>query len=169
MGVMSEAARSSGHVARQERSAGVILYRDTPAGKRLFLLLDYGRYWDYPKGHVEAGEDDVAAALRELHEETAIGEVQLLPGFSHEIVYYFRTPRGKLVRKSVVFFLAFTASTRVRLSEEHVGYEWLNAEDAVARLRYATARRVFRAALAHLDGEASVRQGGPAAPHQSSP
>ena len=31
-----------------------------------FLLLDYGRYWDYPKGHVEKGEDDLAAGREEM-------------------------------------------------------------------------------------------------------
>jgi 8-oxo-dGTP pyrophosphatase MutT (NUDIX family) len=157
MGFMSEAAKGSRQATRQERSAGVIVYRDAPGGKRLYLLLDYGRYWDYPKGHVEAGEDDITAALRELHEETAIRDVQLVPGFTHEIVYYFRTPRGKLVRKSVVFFLASTTNSRVRLSEEHVGYEWLNAEDALARLKYATARKVFRAVLTQLYGDSTPR------------
>ena len=55
-----------------ERSAGLLLFNDTPGLPRRFLLLDYGKHWDYPKGHVEAGEDDVTAAHRELHEETGI-------------------------------------------------------------------------------------------------
>lgn len=151
---MKRAAKGKSKSTRQERSAGVVLYRDTPSGKRLFLLLDYGRHWDYPKGHVEHGEDDTAAALRELEEETGIREVKLVPGFSHEIVYYFRTPRGRLVRKSVIFFLASTPIADVRLSEEHVGCDWLNPEDTESRLKYPTARRVLRAALAFLNAAA---------------
>lgn len=147
---MGRPAKGKWKTARRERSAGIVLYRDTPGGNRLFLLLDYGRHWDYPKGHVERGEDDITAALRELEEETGIREARLVHGFSHEIVYCFRTPGGKIVRKSVVFFLASTATTQVQLSEEHVGFDWLNAEDAEARLKYPTAKRVLRAAVAHL-------------------
>src|SRR5687767_3658997 len=81
-------------MAREERSAGVVLFRAeraAPPGDdgRLFLLLDYGRYWDYPKGHVEKGEDDVTAVLRELREETGIGDAQLVADFRHEITYFF--------------------------------------------------------------------------------
>src|SRR2546423_729346 len=48
-----------------ERSAGVLVYRIPPRKKDPeFLLLDYGRYWDFPKGHIEKGEDELAAALR---------------------------------------------------------------------------------------------------------
>ncbi|HUB27232.1 MAG TPA: hypothetical protein VL992_17540 [Tepidisphaeraceae bacterium] len=38
----------------QERSAGFIIFRrEGNAGPRLFLLLDYGKHWDYPKGHLD--------------------------------------------------------------------------------------------------------------------
>ena len=131
----------------QERSAGVIIYRLLGDGKNRaqYLLLDYGKYWDYAKGHVEKGEDDQTAAHRELMEETGIGDVELLPGFSREISYFFRSKRG-LVRKSVVYFLARVESREVRLSSEHVGYEWLDFESAIERLGYATAKEVLRSA-----------------------
>jgi len=136
---------------RQERSAGVIVFRKGPAGGNLFLLLDYGRYWDFPKGHIEEGEDERAAALRELAEETAIVDVDAMDDFRHEIVYFFRPPGRGLVRKTVVFFLAEVESEEVTISHEHVGYEWLKGEDALARVKYPTAKEVMRAALKHLD------------------
>jgi len=133
-----------------ERSAGIIVFRKDPQGERLYLLLDYGRYWDYPKGHVEAGEDERAAALRELAEETGIKDVDLMDDFRHEIGYFFRSKGRGLVRKTVVFFLGEVESDQVQLSHEHVGYEWLKGQEALARVKYPTAKQVMQAALAHL-------------------
>lgn len=139
-------------MALSERSAGVIVYR-LPAGggEREFLLLDYGRYWDYAKGHVEPCEDDRTAALRELREETDIRSAELLDGFAHEMTYFFRSKRG-LVRKSVVFFLGRVApDAAVTLSPEHADYAWLTYEAARRRVTYASAKAVLQAAQEHLD------------------
>jgi len=135
---------------RQERSAGIIVFRTKADGGNRFLLLDYGKYWDYPKGHIEEGEDERAAAIRELAEETGISDVELIDDFRHEIVYFFRTPGRGLVRKTVVFFLGEVEGKEVTISHEHVGYEWLKGEEALARVKYPTAKQVMRAALDHL-------------------
>lgn len=139
-------------MTRNERSAGAIIYRAAPddPGKHLFLLLDYGRHWDFPKGHLEAGEDDRTAALRELAEETGIADVRLDPAFKHEIEYYFRDKKGRLIRKTVAFFLGRTPTDAVHLSHEHVGYAFLAYPDAVGRVTYANAREVLALAAKHL-------------------
>jgi putative (di)nucleoside polyphosphate hydrolase len=41
-------------------------------------LNDSKGYWQMPQGGIDAGEDTWAAALRELHEETGVKDVQLL-------------------------------------------------------------------------------------------
>ena len=132
-----------------ERSAGVILYRLVD-GQPLFLLLDYGSHWDYPKGHVEKGEDDVTAAKRELMEETGIDQVDLLPDFAREMTYTFRGRQGHLIRKTVVFFIGRTETQAVTISHEHVGYAWLTAAEALKRLTYVNARALLDAAISHL-------------------
>ncbi len=120
-------------MARNERSAGVVVFYDDPGG-RLFLLLDYGRHWDFPKGHVEKDEDDRTTALRELEEETGLTDVSLNDTFAHEITYYFRDRRTKvLIRKTVVFFLVRDEIEKVTLSHEHVGYIYLPFAEAVKK------------------------------------
>ena len=141
-------------MARNERSAGFIAYHGPgcPGGLPEYLLLDYGRHWDFPKGHVDPGEDDLSAALRELHEETGIdpSRARVVPGFRHEITYFFRDRRKGLVRKAVVFFLAEVTGRAVTLSHEHSAYEFLPFEEAVRRVTYANAKQVLRLAHDHL-------------------
>ena len=138
--------------AKRERSAGVLVYRQE-AGLTLFLLLDYGRYWDFAKGHLEKGEDDTAAALRELGEETGINDVTLHPTFSREITYFFR--KGKvLIHKSVNFFLGEVTDEAVTISHEHKGYTWAPADEALRLVAHDNARAVLSAACAELDIDA---------------
>jgi 8-oxo-dGTP pyrophosphatase MutT (NUDIX family) len=115
----------------------------------LYLLLNYGRHWDYPKGHVEQGESDIDAAFRELAEETGIIHATRVGTFSHTLSYFFRSKSG-LIRKSVTFFLAHTPATDVTLSHEHTGYEFLPYDAAVARVTYKSSKEVLRAANAYL-------------------
>ena len=144
------ASRSKGPT-QQERSAGVIVFRKAADGERQYLLLDYGQYWDFPKGHIEAGEDEREAALRELGEETGIKDVELMDDFRHEIVYFFR-PKGRgLVRKTVVFFIGEVDSPDVKISHEHVGFAWVKGTEAVGQVKYPTAKEVMQAVLRHLE------------------
>jgi 8-oxo-dGTP pyrophosphatase MutT (NUDIX family) len=75
----------------------VLLVRRTPAARFM------GGVWVFPGGAVDAGEDELDAALRELHEEAAIGGVQrdALVRFSQWI-----TPAEVKIRFDTHFFLA---------------------------------------------------------------
>jgi bis(5'-nucleosidyl)-tetraphosphatase len=134
---------------RRERSAGILIFSERRA-ERTYLLLDYGKHWDYPKGHVHKNEDDLTAAMRELQEETGIEEIELVPGFAKEIIYFFRNPKRGLIRKEVIFFLASVKRQDVTLSHEHVGYAFLPFDEAQARLTYPTARQLLREADDYL-------------------
>ncbi len=136
----------------REKSAGIVL-SSGPARRPLFLVLHYGAgHWSLPKGHLEKGESEKQAALRELREETGIreSEVDLIDGFREEIRYFFKRA-GATVHKTVVFLLArVRGRPSVRLSFEHTGFEWLPLEKAVAKLTYASDAGVIKKAGAFL-------------------
>ena len=136
---------------RHEFSAGFVLFRDTPEG-RLYLLLDYGRHWDYPKGHLEAGESAWQAAVRELREETGIRQVDRVGKFQRDMLYEFYSPqKGKIV-KTVTFFAGRTRTSEVAVSHEHSGFAWLPYDEAMRRLTYDNAREMMRAVEETMPG-----------------
>ena len=143
----------------KERSAGFIVYVEPDAehADRLYLLLDYGKHWDYAKGHVEKGEDDLTAALRELQEETGIDDAEPLTGFSHEMEYFFRHPKRGLIKKTVMYFIARARDVRVKVSDEHEGYAWLPLDQARERVTFANARQVLEAAATFLGEKVTPR------------
>src|SRR5205085_5346592 len=101
------------------------------------------------------GEDDVAAALRELAEETGIVDAQLIEGFQHEMTYFFRDKARGLIRKTVVLFLAETKMREIRLSHEHSGGEFLPFEKAMKRVTYKNAKEALREANEFLGDRVS--------------
>jgi 8-oxo-dGTP pyrophosphatase MutT (NUDIX family) len=133
-------------MVRKERSAGFVVFTEREDGKRLYLLLHYpSGHWDFPKGHVEEGESEIRAALRELREETGLTDVEVVFGFRKEISYFF-TEAGERVLKTVVYYLCRSKTTEIKLSYEHKGYEWLHYEAALSKIKFRTSKEVLEAA-----------------------
>jgi bis(5'-nucleosidyl)-tetraphosphatase len=135
----------------EETSSGALIYRDDPVRSvRLFLVLHYpAGHWDFPKGAVEKGETQEQAAKREIFEETGIRVDSFIPGFKKEIEYYYRR-QNNLAHKRVIFFLVKTEESRVRISFEHSGYDWLTFDQLLRRLTFENAKNVLRDANSFL-------------------
>lgn len=127
----------------EERSAGSIIYRQSPTGK-MYLLLNYpSGHWDFVKGNIEKGETFKQTVLREIREETGILDITFVDGFEDKIEYHYQRD-GQVIHKEVVFFLSNTKTDQVVLSHEHLDYTWLNFNDALGKLTYKTAQKVFK-------------------------
>jgi len=135
-----------------ERSAGAVIFR-REGDKIYYLLLHYPGashraekdYWDFPKGHIEKGEKIEETVKREVFEETNLKDIEILPGFKETISYYFKFQR-KNILKFVTFFLAETKEKEVKISSEHIGYEWLPFKEAIERLNFKNSKEILKKA-----------------------
>jgi len=64
-------ALTKDHSSVRRRSAGVVVVRRHADRWRCLVLRAFA-YWDFPKGSLEPGEAPLAAAIREVEEETGL-------------------------------------------------------------------------------------------------
>ncbi|MGL5831322.1 MAG: bis(5'-nucleosyl)-tetraphosphatase [Candidatus Altimarinota bacterium] len=126
----------------KEYSAGFLVFSEFD-GERRYLILKYpGGHFDFAKGHLEQGENNLEAAHRELTEETGISEIEVIPGFEEKITYNFRRGRTP-VKKTVTFFLGRTSQQEVKISHEHHDAFWMNFNDALAKVTFDNAKNIL--------------------------
>jgi bis(5'-nucleosidyl)-tetraphosphatase len=113
-------------------SAGVVVVRRVDDEWRVLLLRAY-KNWDCPKGMVEAGEEPLTTARREVREETTIDDLEFRWGEQ-----FVETPpyaKNKVAR----YYVAETHTGDVKLPvnpelgmPEHHEFRWLGFGAAAA-------------------------------------
>ena len=127
---------------REQKSAGIVLFRNA-SNKNEFLLLNYPQgHWDFVKGKMEVGETPHETVRREMKEETGISNFKLIKGFEEYVEYNFRF-KNEAVHKKVIFFLAKTDMKKISLSHEHNDYLWLEYNDALKKITFENAKNVL--------------------------
>jgi len=141
------------------KSAGAVIFKREPhsemlgrGGKIYYLLLNYaaiGRvkktYWGFSKGTIEKGEKEMDTIIREIREETGIEDLKFIEGFKETEKYFFRH-KGNNFFKTVFYLLAETKTKEIKISFEHLGYEWLPYEEALKQLTFKNAKRILKKA-----------------------
>jgi 8-oxo-dGTP pyrophosphatase MutT (NUDIX family) len=134
----------------RERSAGGVVVR----GHEVLAIVPTRRAADgsavlgLPKGHIDPGEDALAAAIREVREEAGV-EVEL----EHELgeVRYWYSREGRAVPKAVVFFLfRYLGGDPADHDEEVQEARWIPLAQARTALTYDGEREMIERALAAL-------------------
>jgi bis(5'-nucleosidyl)-tetraphosphatase len=128
----------------REKSCGAVVFLKNSEVKYLLLHYEAG-HWDFVKGNVELNESEQETVIRELREETRITDAKFIEDFKEKIDYFYRR-QGVTIHKEVIFFLMETHTETVTISFEHVGYIWLNYQQAKEKLTFKNARDVLQKA-----------------------
>ncbi len=107
-----------------------MVFRRTPQGVR-YLVLRAFKNWDFPKGLVETGEEQLDCAKREVEEETG------LTGLDFPFGDEFRETMPYAGRKVARYYLAETEQVEIELPlspelgrPEHHEYRWVSQHEA---------------------------------------
>ena len=147
-GAVPQAATLLG-VSQPVRAAGGIVLRGE-GPDRSVALVHRPRYddWSFPKGRLDADEDEATAALREVEEETGL-RCRLGPSVG-AVTYRDRRGRAKVVR----YFRMDADGGRFTPNHEVDELRWVPIEDAAGLLSYAHDRSLLRQVLAGLPASA---------------
>ena len=106
------------------------MFRRSERGIRLLVLRAY-QNWDFPKGLVEPGEDDLACARREVAEETGLADLDYPFGDEHKDTVPYA---GNKVAR---YYVAETDVDKIELPvspelgrPEHHEYRWVSFDEA---------------------------------------
>jgi len=125
-------------------AGGLVVDRPDGATARAALIGRIDRrgrlLWSLPKGHVEAGETNEDAAVREVEEETGISGRVVAP--LGTIDFWF-VADGRRIHKTVHHFLMLAEGGELSADDIEVEQvEWVPLDQLSERLAYADERRL---------------------------
>ena len=123
-----------------EKSAGAVVYTVSEDKIKYLLIKSQNGDIGFPKGHVEQGENEEAAALREIYEETSI-KAEPTDDFKTEIEYTM--PNGK--SKTVIYFTASYTNQTPKHNDgfEHNEYMLLEYDAALNSLTFENTKEIL--------------------------
>ena len=132
-----------------EISAGAITYTEIEHSILYLIIKDFHGNYGFAKGHLEAGETEEEAAIREIREETMI-DITLDTSFREELHYIM--PNG-IAKTSVYFLGRYEDQTPVRQEEEVEKLYLLPYDEAMKILTFDNMKEVLAKADAYLRRE----------------
>jgi diadenosine hexaphosphate hydrolase (ATP-forming) len=138
---------------REATSAGAIILREVEGTLKIALAHHprATKSWVLPKGHVEEGESLEQAALREIHEETGLDNVQFIK-YLGTITRESVKGNGDVEQKTIHFYLAYApgaGQSQAPTDPKFLSVGWFSPAEAIVLLPYESEQAFLRE---HLDG-----------------
>jgi 8-oxo-dGTP pyrophosphatase MutT (NUDIX family) len=135
-----------------ESAGGVVL---NGAGQTL-VVNQKGTSWSLPKGHIEEGEDALAAARREIQEETGVTQLEYLGDCGSYARHRIGADGGEdeSELKTIRMFLFRTKQAVLFPTDgDNPEARWVEREDVASFLTHPKDREFFRSVLERLRDE----------------
>jgi 8-oxo-dGTP pyrophosphatase MutT (NUDIX family) len=106
-----------------------------------------------PKGHVEKGETNREAALREVTEESGYADLTVLADLGHQVVRFDNMGR-RVVREEYYLLLELQDAVQVDREAQELQFvpDWVDWEQALAELTFESEREWVRRAYVMRKG-----------------
>ena len=132
---------------KQEKSCGCIIIKDgTVLVENQYGDLPGELFWNFPKGHQEAGENDFETAIRETKEEVGL---DVIIANKDPIIMKYLVKKGT-VEKTVLLFLAKLNpeyEEKITVQEEEVAEaKWVPFEEVEDLLSFERTKTAWREA-----------------------
>jgi len=128
---------------RTQSAGGVVLN----SKGHVLVVNQRGKSWSLPKGHIEEGEDVLAAARREIYEESGLDQLE----FIKPLGSYERRRIGKdggeegSEVKHLTFFLFKTAQVKLQpIDPDNPEARWVHPTEVAALLTHPKDQEFFR-------------------------
>lgn len=134
---------------RTETAGGVVLGPDG----LVLVVNQFGTSWSLPKGHIDPGEDALAAARREILEEAGVADLQLVRELGSYQRYRIALDGGddRSELKTIRMFLFRTAQVDLQPQDPHnPEARWVDRRDVAALLTHRKDREFFLGILDSL-------------------
>jgi 8-oxo-dGTP pyrophosphatase MutT (NUDIX family) len=128
---------------RKTRSAGGVVI-DTEG--RVLVVSQRGTSWSLPKGHIDPGESALAAAKREIYEESGIRDLKLIRELGTYERYKIGVDGGddRSELKAITMFLFRTSERVLRpVDADNPEARWVERSEVAPLLTHEMDKRFF--------------------------
>jgi 8-oxo-dGTP pyrophosphatase MutT (NUDIX family) len=139
------------------QAAGGVVIRD-----RKILVLERPERAELrlPKGHIEQGESDVEAALREVREESGYAELSVVSDLGTQQVRFLHPDQEReVVRAEHYFLMRLRADAQIQWEAQELQFRpvWMPIEEAMVQLSFESEREYVRRALRWIEENEPLR------------
>lgn len=129
-------------------SAGGVIYRKNNEKYSFVLILDAYDKWTFPKGKVEKGDSFEDTAVRELREETGLTDLKIIDYLDEKEVT-INNPDEEPQSKLIKYYLLESKKGYIKIPniKELKDVRWFSKEEALERIDYPNAKKVFEKAI----------------------